>query len=172
MGKLLSQDDFRGIKLSSTRVEGYLKIIKKQLFDELTPEQFLFAGVKFLITPGIIYVSKQKLKKFLQDNVNNNTPEVMAATVAFYAILKNLPPYKNLFFVQLFIKSIKDHPLMNDPKMWNLIYPLLPSKKIVAETSKVIMPQEKERKTKGGIIVTDNSDKKGTDEKTKRIIIP
>jgi len=139
MDRLLNSDEFKSIKLSSAKTDAFLKIIKEKM-SEITPEQFLYAGLQFLVTRGIVYVSKEKLRKFIQENLNIDTPEMRAAAGALNAILKSIPSYQNLFFVQLFIRDVKNHPLMNDPKMWKLIYPFLPSKKIETGSPKIIIP--------------------------------
>jgi len=172
MEKLLNSDEFRGIKIPAVRVEAYLKTIKENMVDKLTPEQFLVAGIRFLITQGIIYVCKEHLRDFLKENTDNNLIEVQAATASLYAILKKLPTYNNLFFVQLFIKNIKDHPLMNDPKMWNLIYPFLPSKKIVSKNTEFIIPEKKKEEIKEGIILTDTQGAQKSHPKDEKLIIP
>lgn len=168
MDRLLNSDEFKGVKLSSAKTDAFLKIIKEKM-PEITPEQFLYAGLQFLITRGIVYVSKEKLRKFIQKNINIDMPEIKAAAGALNAILKNIPTYENLFFVQLFIRDIKNHPLMNEHKMWKLIYPFLPSKKIETKNSKILIPEKKAEKTEKGVILTDTPK---DSKKKEKIIIP
>ena len=166
---LLSYEEFKGIKFPEEKVDIFLKTVQEKS-DEITPEAFLGLGLNIFITPGIIYVVKKRLAEFLKENAHLNTPEVKAASISLYGILNHVPVYQNLFFVLLFVKNIKDHPLISKPELWKLIYPFLPSKKVETGVKNVIIPDEDKTASKKeeDIIITDNKKK----EDTGKIILP
>jgi hypothetical protein len=131
---ILSSPDFSGVELDRSKMTEYLEEVRtKSLGDS---REFLSAGVKRLVDSQMSEEIRVKLANHVETRKEENPESALCASVVL-SLMERLTDLSAIpFFMALFVRDVKNHPLADDPVIWNLLSPFLPSRIVKPEEEK------------------------------------
>lgn len=172
MFNLPYRDEFRRVKVKTKELDIFLKEVAEGRIKD--SKEFIREGLKRTMTPVLLSVVKEKLKRFVEKYKDN--PEGEAALMVLQFLYNSLPLEANAFFIVVFIRSALNRPLADNSKVWNFLYEFLPKKIETSDTETIEKPEFKDisgkdfEEKKSGLLTPKEKELEG---KTKpRIVIP
>ncbi len=139
MFNLPYQDEFRRVKVKTKELDSFLKEVAEGRIKD--SREFLREGLKRTMTPLLLSIIKEKLKRFAEKYRDN--PESEAALMVLHFLYNSLPLDTNAFFIVVFIRSALNRPLADNSKVWTFLYEFLPKKIETGDTETVEKPKFK-----------------------------
>lgn len=141
---LLSAPEFVSVHLDQEKLTGYLEDVKERELED--SEEFLSRGIERVLDEEFVSEIKMRLKRHILVNEEEDPFSSRCARVVlfFTGALNELA--KIPFFAALFIRDVKDHPLSDNPIIWNLLSTYLPSRIVKPEEESG--PSDDENKVK------------------------
>jgi len=166
------EDEFRRAKVKTKELNAFLKEVAEGKIKD--SKEFLQEGLKRTVTPALLSIIKEKLKRYAKKYRDN--PKGEAALMVLQFLYQGLPLDANVFFIAVFIRSALNSPLADNNRVWAFLYEFLPKKVETNDTEniekpkfKVISGEEFEESASG--LLTPK--KKELKDKTKsKIVIP
>jgi hypothetical protein len=172
MFNLPYEDEFRRVKVRIKELDVFLEeVAEGQIKDS---REFLKEGIKRTMTPALLSVIKEKLRRFAEKYKED--AEGNAALMILQLLYRGIPLEANAFFIVIFIRSALNRPLADNSKVWAFLYEFLPKKVETGDTENIEKPKfkdnlDKEFEKKESGLLTPKE--KAIDKKEKsRIIIP
>ncbi len=123
---ILSSPGFAGIQLDSAKVTEYLEDVRKRGIED--PREFLSEGVNRLVDKEILKEIAVKLADHVEAEREENPESALSASVVL-SLMENMSDLSVIpFFMALFVRDVKDHPLADDPAIWKLLSPFVPAR--------------------------------------------
>lgn len=137
---LLSLPEFDTIRLDGERLTQYLEDVKgRGLADH---QEFLSAGLRNLVDEELTTKIRLVLSRFIQSNQEDSPGSALSASLVL-SLMDRMEDLASIpFFALLFVRDVKDHPMADDPVIWKLVSPYLPSR-IVKPEEEAGMPERK-----------------------------
>ncbi|MBN1695214.1 hypothetical protein JW879_07435 [candidate division WOR-3 bacterium] len=139
MFNLPYQDEFRRVKVKTKELDIFLKEVAEGEIED--SKEFLREGLKRTITPLLLSIIKEKLRRFAEKYRDN--PEGEAALMVLHFLYNSYPLDTNAFFIVVFIRSALNRPLADNSKVWAFLYEFLPKKIETGDTETVEKPKFK-----------------------------
>ena len=157
-------EELRDVAFSAEKVDAYLGKAKDE--PETEPILFVRNGIAQSITLEFLETVKDR---FLAMAERKETPQQILVSInAYFRLLgMGVRPEFIPFFLILFAKQVKNHPLSDNPKIWKYIVDFLPKK--------VVAPDEKQTIIVPGQQQPSQQEKKEEDKRDERyphIILP
>ncbi len=166
------EDEFRKTKVKTKELNLFLQDVSEGKIKD--SKEFLKEGLKRTITPALLSIIKEKLKRYADKY--RNEPKGQAALMVLQFLYQGLPLDANVFFIAIFIRSALNSPLADNNKVWGFLYEFLPKKVEMEETENIKKPEfkgisgEEFEEKKSGILTPKKKDLKGKEK--SRIVIP
>ena len=172
MFNLPYEDEFRKVKVKTKELDAFLEeVVEGRVKDS---KEFLQEGIKRTMTPAILSIIKEKLRRFAEKYEQDDKGK--AALMILQLLYRSFPLEANAFFIVVFIRSALNRPLADNNRVWNFLYEFLPKKVETGDTENIEKPKFKDALNKGfeekksGLLTPRE---KGIDKKEKTgIIIP
>jgi hypothetical protein len=131
---ILSSPDFSGVELDRSKMTEYLEEVKTKNLED--SREFLSAGLKRLVDSQMLEEIRAKLANHVEAQKDENPESALCASVVL-SLAERLTDLSGIpFFMALFIRDVKNHPLADDPVIWKLLTPFLPSRIVKPEEEK------------------------------------
>lgn len=169
---LIYEDEFRRTKVKTGALDRFLEEVSKGTIDD--PKKFIEEGVKRTLTPALLSIIKEKLKRFANKYQKERKGE--AALLILTLLHSGIPISQIPFFIAIFARSASGRPLSESSKVWKLLYGFLPKRIEEGKTELMQKPEfVKELKDKyeehdSGILIPKR--KGGIKKESSRIILP
>lgn len=162
--RLTEREEFESLHFDRDLLTRYLKDTQKRGVKE--PRLFLQEGVAEVETVSFLEEAKDRLRAYLEkkrmdhppmtDRKSTENEERESATTARFVLGWLDHPIRASeipFFITLFLRDVKDHPLADTGQIWKLIQPFLPSRIVTPDKQSLLTqppssPEEKEPKEK------------------------
>jgi hypothetical protein len=161
---LAGLEELRDVAFPPDKVDAYLKQAKEA--EETEPILFARKGVEVSLTEEFLSTIKERLLAIVE---KKETPQQLLASIDAYFRLLGMgvaPPFIP-FFLMLFARQVKAHPLSDDPKIWKYIVDFLPKKVVSPDEGKTIIVPGQEQQQK-----VEKEDDEKRDERYPHIILP
>jgi hypothetical protein len=157
-------EEMRDVTFSAEKLDAYLSKAKDE--PEQEPILFVRNGIAQSITPEFLETVKERSLAIAE---RKETPQQILVSInAYFRLLAmGIHPEFIPFFLMLFAKQVKNHPLSDNPKIWKCIVDFLPRK--------VVAPDEKQTIIVPGQEQPPQQEKKEEDKRDERyphIILP
>ncbi len=172
MFNLPYKDEFRRVKVKTKELDIFLKEVAEGKIRD--SKEFLREGLKRTMTPVLLSIIKEKLKRFAEKY--RDDPEGEAALLVLQFLYNSLPLEANAFFIVVFIRSALNRPLADNSKVWNLLYEFLPKKIETSDAETIEKPDFKDvsrkdfEEKKSGLLAPKERKLEGKEK--SRIVIP
>jgi len=129
---LLSTQAFAEIHFDSEKLEQYLQDVKASDLED--SGEFLSKGLRQLADEDFLSDVKLRLAQYIRTQEEDDPGSAFSASLvlSFAEKVKDLSAIP--FFAALLVKEVKNHPMAEDPSIWKLLAPYLPSR--------IVKPQE------------------------------
>lgn len=129
---LLSSPELDPISLDSERLTEYLEDVKSRGVDD--SQEFLSRGLRELADEELLSSVKLGLTRFIESH-REEDPEFALSASLVLSLMDRMEDLSSIpFFVVLFVREVKKHPMVDDPVVWKLVSPYLPSRIVTPET--------------------------------------
>jgi len=172
MFNLPYEDEFRKVKVKTKELDIFLEEVAEGKIKN--SKEFLEEGIQRTMTPVLLSVIKEKLKRFV--GKYKNEPKSRAALLALQLLYQDFPLHANAFFIVIFIRSALNRPLADNSKVWLFLYEFLPKKIEESNTENIEKPKIKDglyeefEENKSGLLTPKK--KEITEIEEPKIIIP
>ncbi|MFQ5904936.1 MAG: hypothetical protein ACE5JA_00015 [bacterium] len=141
---LLSAAEFAEIHFDAEKLEKYLQDVKASNLEDSA--EFLSDGLGRLADEDFLFDIKLRLLRFIRTQEEDDPASAFSASL----VLSLAEEGKDLtvvpFFAALFVREIKNHPMAEDPIIWRLLSPYLPSR--IVKPEQELEPVSEDTKTK------------------------
>lgn len=137
---LLSSPELDPVHLDGDRVTEYLQDVRSRDLED--PKEFVSEGLRTLADNEVLSSVRMGLTKFIQNHQDESPESALSASLVL-SLMERMEDLASIpFFALLFVREVKDHPLADDPVIWKLVSPYLPSR-IVKPEEEAKQPEEK-----------------------------
>jgi hypothetical protein len=163
---LSSLEELRDVSFSHEKVDAYLKKAKDE--EETEPILFMRKGIEESISPEFLTSIKDRLLDIADKK--GTAQQLLVSIDAYFRLLgMGVHPAFIPFFMMLFARQVKEHPLSDDPKIWKYIVDFLPKKVVSPDEEQTIVVPGKEQQQQEE---QDKKDEDKRDERYPHIILP
>ena len=131
---LLSALEFTDFHFDSERLASYLEDVKSSELKD--SEEFLSRGLAELVDEEFVAEVRLRLSHHMQTQRDEDPQSAFSASLVFSLMDKVKELYTIPFFAAFFVRDVKEHPLADDPLIWELLSPYLPSRIVKPEDEK------------------------------------
>ncbi len=172
VGSLPYEDEFLRVKVKTNALDEFLEEVASGAIRDT--DEFIKEGMKRTISPALLSIIKEKLRRFAKKFTEQKKGAVARFTLAL--VYKEVPLHNNPFFIAIFVRSASRRPLANNRRVWKFLYELLPKRIEEGNIQTLEEPELRKLYKEGyeeqdsGLLIPKKKEKK-TKEST-RIIIP
>jgi len=160
---LAEREEFKALHFDQDLLALYLKDVEKREIKE--PRLFLQEGVQSVVTISFLEEAKERLRSYHEGKKNEDEEGATTAQFILKWLEQELPPSEIPFFLSLFLKDVKNHPLSDRGQVWKLIQPFLPSR-IETPQSGILLSERSSPPSK------EKEEVEERDERYPHIILP
>jgi hypothetical protein len=123
---LLDRSPFRDLRPPADYLDSYLGAVKGGRCE--STDQFVADGIRRMLATDFGSMVLEVLSSYLEEAEKVDPEGVVLAGSVLFALRSKTDPSAIPFFRQLFVLGARFHPLADDPTVWKLLYPLIPSR--------------------------------------------
>jgi hypothetical protein len=128
---LLSLPQLDRIHLNSERLTEYLQDVKERPVENT--QEFLRRGLRRVADGELLANVRLGLSHYIEAHGEEDPSSFLSASLVL-TLMEKMDDLAHIpFFAALFVREVKNHPMADEPVIWKLISPLLPSRIVKPE---------------------------------------